>query len=293
MKEIPHYLNMRYQNSSSGLWIHEDIYKSEFIKRHLTKTLFNCSNGILIMSLFLVCSKPLILSKAYADNNSTATIENSQSKYNAGAIEQTEGEEQPLLTNYIDTDTENEPDELIADIYVDEDVVIDSSDATQDLIPADTEDEPEEIISVIETLTVPNWVSGCKSYNITHMDYRAVTDKTSKQYNLLNSAKATTDSSTGLRMIDDRIAIALGLGFNVSVGDYVNVIFENGYEFECIIGDIKDNKDTDNTHRFQKYDGSVVEAITDRHIFTGTKDYPEGFKGTIAQIVRLDKTFEY
>lgn len=282
---------MSIQNNNSGTWIHEDIYKPEFIKRQITKILLKSLSGVVTVSMVLVCSKPLILSKAYADNNSTAAIETRQSKYNTGADEQTEGEDYmlPLTDNNI---TDESDDFINASDTFDLDEDIETPVESEE--PSDIAEEPvEEIIPILETMTVPNWIAGCKSYNITHMDYRAVTNKASKQYSLLNSSEAYTEESTGLRMIDGRIAIALGLGFNVSVGDYVNVVFENGYEFECIVGDIKDNKDTDNTHRFQKYDGSVVEAITDRHIFTGTKDYPEGFKGTIDQIVRLDKTFEF
>lgn len=288
---------MRFQNTDNGSWMSADIYKSKFLRKQLRKTIRVSTSIAVFTSVFLVCSKPHVLSTAYADTESPVT--NNEMSKNTGIEEQTEGEDnQSQLTDDLiiadepaiaDTDLED-----ISEAFEDEDELEEIPEENEDEPEVEEIEEAEEVITpVLETLLVPNWEDGCRSYNITHMDYRSVTDRQSDQYELLNSDGAYTDEETGLRMYDGRIAIALGLGFGVKAGDYVNIVFENGYEFECIVGDIKANKDTDDTHRFQKYDGSVVEAITDKQYFTSTKNYPEGFRGTISQIIRLDKSYEF
>lgn len=270
---------MKLKNINSDkpdLWMNEHIYRQAFIKKHLNQILRRCLNACVIAGVIFICSRPLIQSQATNNENDELRIMN---------YELDDG----LVMNYDADDivTAGEAEER------EEDYTAPAIEFENEIEGIEIETQPEEDIPVLEVLTVPNWITECKSYNITHMDYRAVTDKTSFQHRLLNCSEAYTDELTGLRMINGRYAIAVGLGFKVTVGDYVTVVFTNGSEFECIIGDIKDNRDTDSSKRFQKYDGSVVEAITDRNYFTGSKGYPEGFNGTIDQIVRLDKSYEF
>lgn len=140
----------------------------------------------------------------------------------------------------------------------------------------------------IDSQTVPNWENGCKSYNYTYMSYKAITDKTSPQYPLVNSDDAYTDEETGLRMINERICIALGEGYGYKVGDYVDVILSNGEIFECIMSEEKSNKDTDDTNKYHLSDGSVVEILVDFNYFSSTAQYPEGLKGTIEELRKVD-----
>lgn len=135
---------------------------------------------------------------------------------------------------------------------------------------------------------VPNQDTACKSYKYTYMDYRKVTCTKSNQYKLLNSDNAWTDYNTGLRMINDCICIAIGTGYNCNVGEKVNIILENGYVIRGIVGDIKSDSHTDDTHKYQKYDGSVVEMIMDGRHFSSTKQYPDYINGRVLAIRKTD-----
>lgn len=142
---------------------------------------------------------------------------------------------------------------------------------------------------------VPNKIPGCKSDKKTYMAYTKVTKKDSDQYKLLNSKQAKTHVSYGIRMIGDRYCVAVGTGYLTGVKKYIgtkiDVELENGKVLKCIVGDIKDNRDTDKTNRFHKVDGSVVEFIIDNKIF-GETDMSEKAKlmGDISYME--DKIFE-
>lgn len=148
---------------------------------------------------------------------------------------------------------------------------------------------------------VPNKVPGCKSDRKTYMPYTAVTNTKSDQYAYLNNKNTKTHSKYGIRMYDNRYFIAVGNGYltNISkkIGTKIDVELENGKILKCIVGDIKADKDTDNSNRFHKVDGSVIEFIVDYKIFgktdesdkakeTGDISYMEGdeFKGKISNI---------
>lgn len=49
------------------------------------------------------------------------------------------------------------------------------------------------------------------------MDYRTITDKTSKQFDMQNN-EAYTDVNTGLRMVNDRYCIAVGSFYTKTIG---------------------------------------------------------------------------
>lgn len=91
----------------------------------------------------------------------------------------------------------------------------------------------------------------------TYMSFRTITDSTSKQYIL--QQKAYTDEF-GFRKIGNRYLVAIGTAFNASVGQYFDAELENGTIIECIVGDIKANKDTDKSNVFTKQ-GCCLEFI--------------------------------
>ena len=145
----------------------------------------------------------------------------------------------------------------------------------------------ERSTSSINT-NVPNHIEGCRSWNITYMDYKAVTARSSAQYQLLNSDLAHTDKITGIRMIDDRYCIALGSYYTSKVGQKVNLVFENGTVIKCILGDCKSDKHTDPSHRFHSVDGSVAEFIVDSEYFESTKQWKGLGIGTISKVLLVD-----
>lgn len=133
---------------------------------------------------------------------------------------------------------------------------------------------------------VPNYEDGCKSYNFTFMDYKAVTSRNSTQYKILNADVAYTDETTGIRMYDGLYCVAVGTYYALP-GDKIDVTMTNGTVFHCIVGDAKADIHTDATNRYQAQDGSVLEMIVDRSVFTGTSMYPKELEGTIYNISKL------
>lgn len=100
----------------------------------------------------------------------------------------------------------------------------------------------------------------------TFMSYTAITDKTSNQYAL--QQMAYTDDM-GFRKINDRYCVAIGTAFNASVGQIFDAVLENGTIIQCIVGDIKDNKDTDISNIFTSQ-GCCLEFIVDIKELDGT-----------------------
>lgn len=137
---------------------------------------------------------------------------------------------------------------------------------------------------VLASFGIPDGEGVCRSSNITYMDYRAVTAVNSKQYRLLNSDACYTDEMTGIRKVGDRYCIAVGTGFQAGVGSNLNVVFANGSVVKCVVGDIKSDAHTDDSHRYQAVDGSVVEMIVDGTVFHSTSQYPQEVRGPISRI---------
>lgn len=142
----------------------------------------------------------------------------------------------------------------------------------------------EPFVFVLSSSDVPDGTGICDSTNKTFMDYRAVTNVYSDQYKLLNSDKAYTDPNTGLRMYDGRICIAVGTFYANKIGTKINLVMSNGSVVECVLGDVKSDANTDETHRYQAQDGSVAEMIVDRRVFKSINQYPAELSGRIARI---------
>ena len=100
----------------------------------------------------------------------------------------------------------------------------------------------------------------------TFMSYRAITDKTSNQYALQQIAY--TDEM-GFRKVNERYCVAIGTAFEASVGQVFDAELENGTIIKCVVGDIKDDKDTDNSNVFTSQ-GCCLEFIVDIKKLDGT-----------------------
>lgn len=148
---------------------------------------------------------------------------------------------------------------------------------------------PQKEKNILKELSVPNNAYGCKSYNFTYMDWHKVTCQSSSQYWILNSDNAWTDTATGIRMVNDRICIAIGQGYGYIPGDLIDVYLTSGDVIECIIGDMKANVDCDDTGRYQATDGSVVEIIVDTNYFSSTEQYPKALCGTVEKLVLVEE----
>lgn len=137
-------------------------------------------------------------------------------------------------------------------------------------------------------------------YNKTYMSYKAITSKSSKQYKL---KQYTYNGNYGIRMIDNRYCIAMGTGFNIKVGDYVDLVLANDTIIQCIIGDIKDNSHTDSSNMV-----TVNSKCMSEFIVTSKKSLPsivgdskygsgdisdccEEWKSSISKVIVYDKNY--
>lgn len=123
-----------------------------------------------------------------------------------------------------------------------------------------------EFLSSIDTFVMPpkheNYLINNHSGKKSFMGYKTITDKKSKQYAL--QQRAYTDEF-GFRKIGNRYLVAIGTAFNASVGTYFDAELENGTIIECIVGDIKSDKDTDKSNVFTKQ-GCCLEFIVNTKI---------------------------
>ena len=109
--------------------------------------------------------------------------------------------------------------------------------------------------------------TGFKSY----MDYRYITNTSSKQYQLQSLNAYTGDY--GIRMVGDRYCVAVGSGISTSIGQYMDLILENGTIIPCIMGDAKADVDTDHTRIVTKLNNCVSEFIVDNDYLDSDAKY--------------------
>jgi len=93
------------------------------------------------------------------------------------------------------------------------------------------------------------------------MDYRTITDTSSPQYKIEHTDAYT--GNYGIRMVDGRYLCAVGSAYSHDVGRYVDLILEDGTIIPCILGDQKDDGDTDPSNMYTEHDGSVAEFVVD------------------------------
>lgn len=107
-------------------------------------------------------------------------------------------------------------------------------------------EEPEPVISYTDVMACST-TSTFKSY----MDYRMITDSSSRQYALQQEAYTGSD---GLRYVDDRVMVAMA---DQTVGTILDITLSDGDVIRAIVGDVKAN-----THCAHP-DGSILEFIVD------------------------------
>jgi hypothetical protein len=122
-------------------------------------------------------------------------------------------------------------------------------------------DETSKAGSVARTVDIPSY-GGFKSY----MSYKCFSSS-SAQNKLQQSA--VTESGTGLRMVDGRYTIAVGYGVSSKIGQYVDLVLENGTVIPCIVGDFKAKADTDASNIFSRCN-CCSEFIVDMSTLDGT-----------------------
>lgn len=96
-----------------------------------------------------------------------------------------------------------------------------------------------------------------------YMAYQKITSKTSNQYIMQLFCDTTY---RGIRCINGRYCIAIGTRFDAKVGQYVDIVLKNGYTINCVVGDIKADKDTNSDNVFTMVNNCCSEFIIDREV---------------------------
>lgn len=123
-----------------------------------------------------------------------------------------------------------------------------------------------------------------------YMGYQSITCRTSKQYKLQQKAKT---GKFGIRTVEGRYLIAMGTYYTKNVGDKFDIKLSDGTVIKCMIGDIKSDKHTDAKKQKQKYDGSIIEFITDPAKMpstvkrAGSYSVCKKFSGSVKEIRKL------
>lgn len=116
----------------------------------------------------------------------------------------------------------------------------------------------EEILPAALTITtilnVPEY-SGFKSFE----DYSRFKSTSAQKY---LQDLAVTDEN-GLRVVDGRYTIAIGSAAGAHVGQYLDLVLENGTVIECVMGDLKDDRDTDAQNLITVYSNCCSEFIVE------------------------------
>lgn len=121
--------------------------------------------------------------------------------------------------------------------------------------------------------------TGFKSF----MDYRTITDETSMQYVLQNDYSYTGDY--GIMMVGDRYCVALGSYFTSDIGQYVDLILENGTVIPCILADQKADIHTDENNIITVASNCMSEFVVNT-------DYLDNIVKTYGDISRVDEMWD-
>lgn len=133
----------------------------------------------------------------------------------------------------------------------------------------------------------------------TYMDYRATTDRSSRQYWFIHD-ELTVDETTGFLYDEDGfIGAALG-SFYGEIGDRFYFTLESGVVLPIVKCEEKADKDTNNTGCYHLEDGSVIEFVIDKnyalnyfgrlsndYVLNGNYNNYELFKGKIIKVEKV------
>ena len=99
--------------------------------------------------------------------------------------------------------------------------------------------------------------NGFKSY----MSYKAICLNGSNELYLQRNYAVTDEN--GLRTINNRYCVAMGTYFNLSIGQYFDLVLANGTVIPCIMSDTKSDKHTDSNNVYTVHSNCCSEFIVD------------------------------
>lgn len=109
------------------------------------------------------------------------------------------------------------------------------------------------------------WTSGVKTYaGAITSSGGCICGKKTKQYKVLNMAAA---GDYGILQYEGRYAVAMGTGWGMKVGQYFDLILENGTMIPCFMCDAKADCHTDASNKITEANGCMSEFYVDSRYF--------------------------
>lgn len=157
----------------------------------------------------------------------------------------------------------------------------------------ETTETPKPTYKLVN-MPLPKVSGRCKTYAY----YKAVTNKKSPAYAVLNSGKVRgkkvetyTDPETGIRMVDDCYCAALGTFYGKQKGVKYQITLSTGKTFKIILCDSKANRHTDSNNQYAVRNKDVVEFYVEKAKIPkkvrGNYDVLDQFKGDIVKIEKI------
>lgn len=140
---------------------------------------------------------------------------------------------------------------------IQEEKISEPTQSDEDLMSDITEQPRNGYVKEYISYQVPS-NSGFKSY----MEY-TVFSSSSSQHRLQQIA---VTGQYGIRMVNGRFCSAIGTHFfgNASIGQYFDIVLENGTIIECVLADVKSDAHTDANHIMTVHNGCVSEFVVDK-----------------------------
>lgn len=125
-----------------------------------------------------------------------------------------------------------------------------------------------------------------------YMSYKNITSRSSDQYKLQQMAYTGT---YGIRQVNGRFCVAVGSAYTTQIGQYIDLVLEDGTIIPCILGDCKADEHTDSRNILTS-DGSLAEFVVDVPSLSKTVRYTgdistacDDWESMITRIIIYDK----
>lgn len=115
------------------------------------------------------------------------------------------------------------------------------------------------VVSSLNIRQAP-YTSGMKSYMPYSVGDRSIFAQSSNQYKL---QELCNTGNYGIRQYNGRYCVAIGSYFGTAIGQYFDLILENGVSIPCIMADQKADCHTDDSNIITVANGCMTEFVVD------------------------------
>ena len=166
--------------------------------------------------------------------------------------------------------------------------------------PVNIYSNSEIIQKVSNNITLCSYdIPTCDTSFKAYMDYRCITDDTTKQWEIQQNAWTDND---GFRRVNNDYIVAMGTYYAEECGKRFRITFDSGSEITVTVGDIKQDCHTDYLNQYTPvYDengifvsANVLEFIVDTNVLSemsqvlGTVGHHDYLNGNIKLIERIE-----